>query len=33
MKKLSLLFCVLLVSGCSWFDGDDDDAAIEPAEL
>ena len=33
MKKLSLLFCVLLVSGCSWFGGDDDDAAIEPAEL
>ena len=33
MKKLSLLLCVLLVSGCSWFGGDDDDAAIEPAEL
>jgi outer membrane protein assembly factor BamB len=27
------LLCVLLVSGCSWFGGDDDDAAIEPAEL
>jgi outer membrane protein assembly factor BamB len=33
MKKLSLLLCVLLISGCSWFGGDDDDAAIEPAEL
>ena len=33
MKKLSLLLCVLLASGCSWFGGGDDDAAIEPAEL
>ncbi|MDA0795744.1 MAG: outer membrane protein assembly factor BamB [Proteobacteria bacterium] len=32
MKKLSLLLCVLLASGCSWFGGGDD-AAIEPAEL
>ena len=37
MKKLNLLlsavFCSLLVSGCSWFGGDDEDAEIKPAEL
>jgi len=32
MKKLSLLFGVLLLSGCSWF-SDEEDAAITPAEL
>ncbi|MBT4832815.1 MAG: outer membrane protein assembly factor BamB [Porticoccaceae bacterium] len=25
--------CSVLLSGCSWFGGDDDDAAIQPAEL
>ena len=32
MKKLNLLLCVLLISGCSWFGGDDEDE-IKPAEL
>ena len=37
MKKLNLLLstlaCTLLLSGCSWFGGDDDEAEIQPAEL
>ena len=33
MKKLSLLFSVLIMSGCSLFGADEDDAAITPAEL
>jgi len=37
MKKLNLLLsalvCAFLVSGCSWFGGDDEDAEIKPAEL
>ena len=37
MKKLNLLFCTLvcalLVSGCSWFGGDDEEGEIKPAEL
>lgn len=32
MKKLNLLLCGLLISGCSWFGGDDEDE-IKPAEL
>ena len=32
MKKLNLLLCALLISGCSWFGGDDEDE-IKPAEL
>ena len=32
MKKLNLLLCALLLSGCSWFGGDDEDE-IKPAEL
>ena len=32
MKKLGLLMCVLALSGCSWFSGEDD-IAITPAEL
>ena len=28
-----LILCSQLLVGCSWFGGDDDDAAIEPAEL
>ena len=30
---LPLILCSQLLVGCSWFGGDDDDAAIEPAEL
>ena len=37
MKKLNLLLCALtyalLVSGCSWFGGDDEEGEIKPAEL
>jgi outer membrane protein assembly factor BamB len=33
MKKLSLLFGVVILSGCSLFGADEDDAAITPAEL
>lgn len=33
MKYLNVLLCALLVSGCSWFGGDDDESQIEPAEL
>jgi outer membrane protein assembly factor BamB len=33
MKKLSLVLSVLLLSGCSLFEGDEEDAAITPAEL
>jgi len=37
MKKLNLLLCTsicaLLVSGCSWFGGDDEEGEIQPAEL
>ena len=37
MRSLRLLITLvlssLLLAGCSWFGGDDDDAAIEPAEL
>jgi hypothetical protein len=29
----TVLLCASLVSGCSWFGGDEDDAAIQPAEL
>ena len=32
MKKLNLLLCALLISGCSWFGCDDEDE-IKPAEL
>jgi len=32
MKKLNLLLCALLISGCSWFDGEDE-SEIKPAEL
>ena len=32
MRKISLLCCLSLLSGCSWF-SDDEDAAITPAEL
>jgi outer membrane protein assembly factor BamB len=37
MKKLNLLLCTsicaLLVSGCSWFGGDDEEGEIQPAKL
>ena len=36
MKHSSLVVTLLssvLISGCSWFGGDDEDAAILPAEL
>ncbi|MGB0450323.1 MAG: outer membrane protein assembly factor BamB, partial [Porticoccaceae bacterium] len=33
MKKLNLLLCAILLSGCSWFGGDDDEGEIRPAEL
>jgi outer membrane protein assembly factor BamB len=33
MNKLNLLLCALLVSGCSWFGGDDGESEIKPAEL
>ena len=37
MKKLNLLFCALicslLISGCSWFGGDDEEGEIKPVEL
>jgi len=37
MKKLNLLLCTsicaLLVSGCSWFGGDDEEGEIKPAKL
>ena len=37
MKKLNLLLCTLactlLLSGCSWFGGDDEESEIQPAEL
>ena len=32
MKKINLLLCALLISGCSWFGGDDE-TEIKPAEL
>ena len=33
MKKLNLLLCAFLLSGCSWFGGDDEEGEIRPAEL
>lgn len=33
MKYLALLLPLVLISGCSWFGDDDEDAAIEPAKL
>ena len=33
MKKLSLLFAVLIMSGCSLFGADEDDAAITRLSL
>jgi len=32
MKKLNLVLCALLISGCSWFGGDEE-GEIKPAEL
>lgn len=33
MKRLVLAACVLSLSACSWFEGDSDEAVLEPAEL